>query len=679
MANTRISSATDTLPAHTDMIPFARPSDNTARQLQVSDLMPEYNVKWYGAAGDNVTNDAAALVSCMSAINAAGGGTMYFPPGDYYVELGDKVADGNWTHPSPEYSVLFNVTTDDVTFRCDPGAHIRIVATYIPQGTSNPGHYCMLFYFNDVERIQILGGYWTWETGGGASLLGVDGYNNWYFQTDGRVYRYIVRDVIIDGFPHWGVVKGDGADSDSVYALFDNLHVLNYGGGYHDGLFYINEDVEFRNCRFTCTRTYASHVIYFGEKSGNIKVTGCTFDTCPPEWSGSDEHSIVCFTTSGSDGRGDCIISNNHFVDCGDLLIGYLVGGEDYEGMQISDNTFIRCNGLSVSAYNNAVTGNVLVDTLVAVGGDRTVFANNVIEWNTPTAAMITMTSAREEKVIKGNIIKGTNISITGGHNELIIDGNYMELTDDTCSEFIKLGVGSNVKVSNNMFVMSGDANVIGINISSGDVISINSNHFDFSARTGGNIGKVLQATSAGIANLSFVGNYAYATADQVWRCLDVNTTGPFYIANNAFHGTDRAQGGPNITAGDVTLINNYFNRNLAAVTGIVYAEGNRFNNGGDVSDLGNRGTDLTPNAGPYRKYTMTLTASITINAPTNPRDDALLTFQMLQDGSGGHTVTWNAVFKTAFTPNTAAGTTNVATFRYDGTNWVQVGAGAVT
>jgi hypothetical protein len=42
------------------------------------------------------------------------------------------------------------------------------------------------------------------------------------------------------------------------------------------------------------------------------------------------------------------------------------------------------------------------------------------------------------------------------------------------------------------------------------------------------------------------------------------------------------------------------------------------------------------------------LTGNLTINAPTNPRTGAMLTFAFIQDATGGRTITWNAVFKKA-------------------------------
>lgn len=52
------------------------------------------------------------------------------------------------------------------------------------------------------------------------------------------------------------------------------------------------------------------------------------------------------------------------------------------------------------------------------------------------------------------------------------------------------------------------------------------------------------------------------------------------------------------------------------------------------------------------------------------------LTFTVIQDGSGGHTLAWNAVFKVSWsdTGNTLNKRSTIS-FVYDGTNWNQDGA----
>lgn len=71
------------------------------------------------------------------------------------------------------------------------------------------------------------------------------------------------------------------------------------------------------------------------------------------------------------------------------------------------------------------------------------------------------------------------------------------------------------------------------------------------------------------------------------------------------------------------------------------------------------------------------LTGNITINAPSGnvPRGKELV-FRFLQDATGLRTVTWNAVFKHAWSDvgNTANKTSTIR-FRFDNTNWIQIGA----
>lgn len=71
---------------------------------------------------------------------------------------------------------------------------------------------------------------------------------------------------------------------------------------------------------------------------------------------------------------------------------------------------------------------------------------------------------------------------------------------------------------------------------------------------------------------------------------------------------------------------------------------------------------------------TETLTENTTIGAPTNPQLGAILIFQFTQDGTGGRTVAWNAVFKfTTYAWTNTGNTANkkaFAAFMYDGANW---------
>ncbi|ACO81203.1 Secreted mannuronan C-5 epimerase [Azotobacter vinelandii CA] len=54
----------------------------------------DYNVKDFGALGDGVSDDTAAIQAAIDAAHAAGGGTVYLPAGEYRVSGGEEPSDG---------------------------------------------------------------------------------------------------------------------------------------------------------------------------------------------------------------------------------------------------------------------------------------------------------------------------------------------------------------------------------------------------------------------------------------------------------------------------------------------------------------------------------------------------------------------------------------------------------
>ncbi|WP_415860942.1 M10 family metallopeptidase C-terminal domain-containing protein [Azotobacter vinelandii] len=54
----------------------------------------DYNVKDFGALGDGVSDDTAAIQAAIDAAYAAGGGTVYLPAGEYRVSGGEEPSDG---------------------------------------------------------------------------------------------------------------------------------------------------------------------------------------------------------------------------------------------------------------------------------------------------------------------------------------------------------------------------------------------------------------------------------------------------------------------------------------------------------------------------------------------------------------------------------------------------------
>jgi len=74
----------------------------------------------------------------------------------------------------------------------------------------------------------------------------------------------------------------------------------------------------------------------------------------------------------------------------------------------------------------------------------------------------------------------------------------------------------------------------------------------------------------------------------------------------------------------------------------------------------------------------VTLGGNRTLNAPTNGSTGQFASLLAIQDGTGGRTITWNAVYEfatdTAPTLTATASLGDLFTFRYNGAKWLEVG-----
>jgi len=87
----------------------------------------------------------------------------------------------------------------------------------------------------------------------------------------------------------------------------------------------------------------------------------------------------------------------------------------------------------------------------------------------------------------------------------------------------------------------------------------------------------------------------------------------------------------------------------------------------------GTYAASYTPDIWTADVISLTLTGAITVNAPAVNVAGQRLTFIFTQNATGGWAVTWNAVYKAVWTPNTAANKINIIEFVCDGANWQQV------
>jgi hypothetical protein len=103
------------------------------------------------------------------------------------------------------------------------------------------------------------------------------------------------------------------------------------------------------------------------------------------------------------------------------------------------------------------------------------------------------------------------------------------------------------------------------------------------------------------------------------------------------------------------------------------------FNNGGYFPEATlTDGATIDWNMATESVAKVTLADNRTLNAPTNGSTGQFASLLIIQDGTGGRTVTWNAVYEfaadTAPTLTATASLGDLFTFRYNGAKWLEVG-----
>lgn len=81
---------------------------------RVANYNEAFNVKAYGALGDSTTDDLAAFNLAIAAINSAGGGTLYLPPGEYAIsDETTAFSASDVTIVGENATILWNSTTSE--------------------------------------------------------------------------------------------------------------------------------------------------------------------------------------------------------------------------------------------------------------------------------------------------------------------------------------------------------------------------------------------------------------------------------------------------------------------------------------------------------------------------------------------------------------------------------------
>lgn len=101
--------------------------------------LPWFNVLDYGAVGDGVTDDRAAIQSAIDAAEAAGGGTVYFPAGTYVNNTATLVIDSDKVTIQFEDGAILDLGEGIGGFTIT-GDHVSVYSAYLAGNGTDPNN-----------------------------------------------------------------------------------------------------------------------------------------------------------------------------------------------------------------------------------------------------------------------------------------------------------------------------------------------------------------------------------------------------------------------------------------------------------------------------------------------------------------------------------------------------------
>lgn len=486
MASTLISNATPTAPLSTDMIPMARVGDATARRIAVNDIVPVFNVSWYGGALDGTTDDSTAFAAAVAAANTAGGGTV--------------VWDGTMAVGSVGWVGLTLTSLTDVTLLgLSKQAGIKCLA--VPsQGLTGLTSVKTLLKLYQCTRVRVENIFIDVNS---LLALGVG--------MDACSYCEIIGNRITGTL---GSVNAMGIKSlaGGTFNVFEHNLVHNIDGvGISVGGTNVGHQEEDARIAHNIVRDTGGTAI------ASVMLRGIIIGN-------------HCLDAGGS---GIVVAGHNSEIDQHVTVMGNVCKGNTYHGIQ---------SDVTTPGYtkNITVTGNVCVANtsagVYAVNCEDWIITGNVLEGNAkgittgaPYAKRITIVGngiynnstngidiaaqavagSADTIVVSGNTVvdNGVNIYIneSGGTGiDISVTGNVS--TDGTYGLFLTDGF-SNVLVANNIFTDNSTVDVRNNNTTDG--VSFSHNIFTTST---GDINTIRELLQEG--NVDFVGTMANSSKD---------------------------------------------------------------------------------------------------------------------------------------------------------------------
>ncbi|ACO81035.1 Secreted mannuronan C5-epimerase-like protein [Azotobacter vinelandii CA] len=216
----------------------------------------DFNVKDFGALGDGVSDDRAAIQAAIDAAHAAGGGTVHLPAGEYRVSGGERGVDGALMMKSNVY--LAGAGMGETVVKLLDGWNGHVNGMIRSSGTEETHDFGVRDLTLDGNRDNnpegtVFGFYTGYKFGDGADrnviverveAREMSGYG---FDPHARTVNLVIRDSVAHDNGFVGFVADhqiDGAFENNV-AYNNDLHGFNVVTSSHD--FTLSDNVAYGN------------------------------------------------------------------------------------------------------------------------------------------------------------------------------------------------------------------------------------------------------------------------------------------------------------------------------------------------------------------------------------------------------------------------------------------------
>jgi len=305
-----------------------------------TNVIPYFNVKTWGATGDGVTDDTAAILNTLHAAAANGGGTVYFPMGIYtnaggfYITNNIKILMDGVQPDSDGTGSLTNIQAAAARlvynnaggflfcFSNTSGGMIEGGAMVNLNPNCASGEVVTCVHTNWNQKIDFLN---TFISGG------YDGVQ-WHNNSSSTMFNCTIENQRHDSFLIENLVNADAGDMKVIgnnfiarnYKAATAVHQMSSGG-----LIFIGNKINCANSNYT-NGFYAEI---------NASTTGLTFNDNNAE--GMLSQGFVTSSPNGSSCNA-MTVNGNHIVSCGSYAIslndnvgsGSTISGNAVEGTQ---------------------------------------------------------------------------------------------------------------------------------------------------------------------------------------------------------------------------------------------------------------------------------------------------------------------------------------------------------